>query len=289
MPIYAPSLPPRPDRNGGLHPALVLACFDARRLRTQKLGRFFGFALLMALLARCLWLYLAHLKDSSPAFAGVKPLADQFFSKGAAFQAGQVTGFLQTLLWLQVALLCGGLIARDTLYRIRPLVYAHPVRRRDYLGAKALVAVGLPFLVLALFILVPWGLSLLVAGARGPLWPTLPLYLLPAALVIATLMGAVALAAGSLASSPKGAFGWALGILLGGPALSGILIGITQEPVWKALSVEALAAAWPGLLCGAGPEAAGLGWLPATAGSLAYLGLCTWIAARRTRPEEATL
>ena len=165
----------------------------------------------------------------------------------------------------------------------------HPVRRRDYLGAKALVAVGLPFLVLALFILVPWGLSLLVAGARGPLWPTLPLYLLPAALVIATLMGAVALAAGSLASSPKGAFGWALGILLGGPALSGILIGITQEPVWKALSVEALAAAWPGLLCGAGPEAAGLGWLPATAGSVAYLGLCTWIAARRTRPEEATL
>ena len=70
MPIYAPSLPPRPDRNGGLHPALVLARFDARRLRTQKLGRFFGFALLMALLARCLWLYLAHLKDSSPAFAG---------------------------------------------------------------------------------------------------------------------------------------------------------------------------------------------------------------------------
>ena len=201
MPIHAPTLPPRPLQGEGLAPALVLARFEVRRILRQRLGRFFGFAFALVLLVDLALVYFKPM-------AGV---AGQLLPQGAAFQAGLLGKVLLFLLWLQVAQVGGGLVARDTLYRIRPLMYAHPVRHLDYLLGKGLVAVGLPFLILLPFILLPWGVSLLMAGAQGPVWPTAPLHLIPAALVVSFLMGILTLGASSLASTPGGGFAWALG------------------------------------------------------------------------------
>jgi len=289
MPIYAPSLPPRPALDQGLPSALVIARFDFRRLRRQKLGMFFGFAYAGSLLFLCLWIYFRYNLNASQALPSLKELADQVQPQGPDFQAWLLTmsGWLTTLLWFQVAFVGGGLVARDTLYRIRPLIYAHPVRPLDYLAAKGLFAAGLPFLIQMPFLLLPWAMSVAIAGSHGPVWASAPLHLVPAALIISLLMGAITLGASSMASTPKAGFGWVLGIVLGMSALSFIAGRILSEPAWNAINPLALSVAWPSLLCGAAnPE---LGWGPALAGTLFHLFLWTFIAARRTLPSEATL
>lgn len=286
MPIYAPSLPPRPEPGLGLPPALVIFRFDLRRVLRLKLGRFFGFVFLAILLILCAQLYVNHLMASKAALADIKKVTDAFLPQGARFQAGLLNPFMITILWLQVALVGGGLVARDTLYRIRPLLYAHPVTPMDYLGAKALFAAGLPLAVMLPFILLPWGLSLAIAGLHGPVWPTAPLYLLPAAAAISALMGAITLGASSLASSPKAGFGWALGILLGSSALGAVASGALSDPRWMALGVGTLSKAWPRLILGLDSEQ---GWIPVLLGTAFHLALWLTIAVRRTRPSEATI
>ena len=289
MPIYAPSLPPRPAVDQGLPPALVIARFDLRRVLKQKLGRFFGFMFVGSLLLQLTMLYVKYLLNTSAALRGVKDFANQVLTQGPEFHAGILTmsGWLTSLLWFQVALIGGGLVARDSLYRIRPLMYAHPVRPVDYLAAKGLFAVGLPFIILLPFVFLPWGMSLLIAGNVGPVSPWAPLYLLPAALLISLLMGAVTVGASSLAASPRAGFGWVLGISLGTAALGGLLSGLLDNPTWMAMSPQALVQAWPDLLCRvADPK---LGWIPTVIGTLAHIALWTFVAARRTRPSEAVL
>jgi|GEM_PF-420756 len=289
MPIYAPSLPPRPALDQGLPPALVIARFDIRRVLKQKMGRFFGFMFVVSLLIQLTMLYVKYLLNTSAALKTFKEFANQVLTQGPEFHAGILTmnGWLTSLLWFQVALIGGGLVARDSLYRIRPLMYAHPVRPLDYLVAKGLFAAGLPFVILLPFVFLPWGMSLLIAGAGGPVSPWAPLYLLPAALIIALLMGAVTLGASSLAASPRAGFGWVLGISLGSAALGGLLSGLLHQPTWMAMSPQALVEAWPDLLCRvADPK---LEWLPTVVGTVAHLLLWTLVAARRTRPSEAVL
>jgi hypothetical protein len=286
MPIYAPSLPPRPALDQGQPAAWILFRFDLRRVLRQKLGRFFGFAFVLILLIQLGWLYMRHLMGTNPTFAPLRPLADQFMPQGAGFQAQLLHPAMIAMLWLQVALVGGGLVARDTLYRIRPLLYAHPVRPLDYLGAKALFAAGLPLAIQLPFILLPWLMSMAIAGLHGPVWASAPLHLLPAALVIAALMGAVTLGASSMAGSPKAGFGWALGIQIGSGALGGLLATTLGDPRWQALSVGSLAKAWPDLLCGVQGRQ-GLTWGPALLGTAAHLLFWTWIAFHRTRPSEA--
>jgi hypothetical protein len=287
MPIYAPSLPPRPALDQGQHPSLVIARFDLRRVLRQKLGRFFGFVFVFILIIRLVVLYVNHLLDTKAQLASVRDVAKEFLTQGAAFQADCLPPWLLTVLWFQVAIVGGGLVARDTLYRVRPLLYAHPVRPLDYLGAKGLFAAGLPFAIQLPFVLLPWAASLLIAGVHGPMWPTAPLHLLPAALVISLLMGAVTLGASSMASTPRAGFGWVLGIVLGTAALGGLIGGIVGSPAWLALSPGALVTAWPELLCGvANPK---LGWIPATLGTAAHIVLWTFVAMRRTLPSEAVI
>ena len=58
MPIYAPSLPPRPELSEGSHPIAVLARFDLRRVIKRKIGFFiFGFIFLTILLIELIVLY----------------------------------------------------------------------------------------------------------------------------------------------------------------------------------------------------------------------------------------
>lgn len=289
MPIYAPTLPPRPALDQGLPPALVIARFDIRRVLNQRMGRFFGFMFVGSLLVQLATLYVRHLLKTQSAFGGVREFAEQVFTQGPDFHAGILTmgGWLTTLLWFQVALVGGGLVARDSLYRIRPLMYAHPVRPSDYLAAKGLFAVGLPFVILLPFAILPWGMSMLIAGAHGPISAWAPLYLAPSALLIALLMGAVTLGASSLAASPRAGFGWVLGISLGTSALGGLLSGLLHQPAWMAISPQALVQAWPALLCRVAQPP--LEWIPTLAGTAVHLLLWTLIAARRTQPSEAVL
>lgn len=287
MPIYAPSLPPQPDLSQGDPPALVLARFDLRRILRLKLGRFFGFCFVLVLIYDLLSLYVRYLMNSNPTFSQAQGFAKGVMTQGADYQADHIGIFMLVLLWLQVAMVCGGLIARDSLYRIRPLLYAHPVRPMDYLAAKLGVAAGLPFLIMLPFILLPWGMSLLIAGQAGPVWATLPLHLLPAALVVALLMGCVTLGASALAGGPRAAFGWVVGIVAGTFALGSILWGVLDNSAWLAISPAALAAAWPKLACGV--ESPALGWLPTIAGTLFHVGFGLGIAALRTRPSEAVM
>ena len=286
MPIYAPTLPPRAALDRGDPPLLVIFRFDLRRVLRLKLGRFFGFSFLLILLVQCVTLYMKHLMASKPSLSPLRAMADPYMPQGAAFQAGLLPGAMLTLLWFQVALVGGGLVARDTLYRIRPLLYAHPVSPGDYLGAKALLAMGLPFCIQLPFIVLPWGLSLAVAGLNGPVWPSSPLWLVPCALLIAALMGAVTLGASSLAKSPRAGFGWAVGIMIGSGALGGILGSALGDPRWSALGVIALSKAWPQLLCKV-PGGSGPGWVPVAAATAAHLIFWTWIARSKTRPSEA--
>ncbi|BDU75186.1 hypothetical protein [Mesoterricola sediminis] len=286
MPIFAPTLPPRPRLDEGMPPTLVLLRFDLRRVVRQKLGKFFGFLFLGILLILCAQLYGNHLMASRRELAELRHATEAFLPQGARFQAQLLHGAMIGILWLQTALVGGGLVARDTLHRVRPLIYAHPVTQRAYLGAKALFAAGLPFCVMLAYILLPWGLSLAIAGAGGPVWPTAPLRLIPAAALIAALMGAVTLGASSLAASPRAGFGWALGILLGSGALGAVLGQALGDPRWTALGLGTLTKAWPRLVFGLETET---GLAAAAAATLFHIGLWTFIAARRTRPEEAVL
>lgn len=288
MPIYAPSLPPRPEPGQGLPPVLVIARFDLARILRQKLGRFFGFSFLLILSILCAQLYAHHLMGTRAELAGVRSATQAFLPEGAAFQANLLHPFMISVLWLQVALVGGGLVARDTLHRIRPLIFAHPVAPGDYLAAKGLLAAGLPLAVMLPYVILPWLLSLAMAGAGGPVWVTTPLRLIPAALAIAALMGSVTLGASSLGSSPRAGFGWALGILLGTLALAGVLAAVLGDPRWMVLSVGHLTKAWPGLVFGLN-EVPGMGWVSVGAGTLFHVLAWTGIALWRTRPSEAVL
>ncbi|HJU83052.1 MAG TPA: hypothetical protein VJ600_02475 [Holophagaceae bacterium] len=287
MPIYAPTLPPKPDLSLGQHPIQVFLRFDLKRLLKQKLGIFFIFVFTLILLIEMTVMYVRFLMNTNPALGGVQDFANQVMTQGAAYQAGHLNNFLLTPLWFQIAIVGGGLIARDTLFRVRPLMYAHPVRPLDYLGAKFLFATALPFAIMLPFILLPWSLSLLIAGSAGPIWTTLPLHLIPAALIVAVLMGSVTVGASAMSGSPRAAFGWVLGIVLGSLAISSILAGILGNQAWWALSPAALATAWPQLLCRV-PDPL-FGWVPALFGTAAHIAVWTYVARSRTRPDEAVL
>ena len=286
MPIYAPTLPPAPDLTQGQPPALVLMRFDLARLWRQKIGRFFGFAFLVILLIKVAWIYFTYLFQSNQAFKPMEELAKAIVPQGAAFQAGLLNPALY-LLWFLVALVGGGLVARDTLYRVRPLMYAHPVAPRDYLAAKLGFAAALPFLVLLPFALLPWLLSLALAGLQGPVWATAPLRLLPAMAIASALMGAVAIGASSLAATPRAGVGWVLGLVLGLGALTSLVHGLTGWSGADALNPVMLAETWPQLFVGVDRPL--MGWLPAILGTAFHLTLWTTVAARRTQPSEAVM
>ncbi len=267
MPIYAPTLPPRPNRNQGSHPILVLLGFDLRRALRQKAGLVLLVAMGLILAIRLLLLY----QTPSP--------------QGAEFQADWLPGWFLWLLWFLVATTGGGLVARDTLYRIRPLIYAHPVRPTDYLLAKGILSAGVPLVIQLPCVLLPWVFSLSIAGREGPVWITAPLHLLPATLVIALLMGVITLGASSLAATPGAGIAWVLSILLGTEALSSILAAVLKIPELRMISPVTLAAAWPQLCCGVSQPS--LGWGGALAGTLGHGLLWTTLAWTRTRPAEA--
>lgn len=286
MPIYAPTLPPAPDLHQGQPPALVLMRFDLTRLWRQKIGRFFGFTFLMLLLWKVARIYVDHLLQTNQAFKPMQDFAKTILTQGADFQADLLNP-ASYLLWFLVALVGGGLVARDTLYRVRPLMYAHPVAPRDYLVAKLGFAAAVPFLILLPFALLPWLMSLILAGPHGPVWVSAPLRLLPAMAITSTLMGALAVGASSMASTPRAGIGWVLGLVLGTGTLSAMIRGITGMQAFDALNPIALAEAWPQLLVGvAHPQVA---WWPALLGTAFHISLWTFVAARRTRPSEAVI
>jgi hypothetical protein len=287
MPIYAPTLPPRPALDQDKSPILVLAFFDLSRILRQKLGRFFGFVFVGILLIQLTVLYTKHLLATNPELGQLKDFADQVMPNAASFQASLLHSSTLTFLWFLVALIGGGLIARDTLYRIRPLIYAHPVRPADYLGSKALVAFGIPFGVQLPFIILPWLLSMLVAGPGGPIWPTAPLHLVPAAALNSLVMAAVVLGASSMAGTPKAGMGWVLGVIFASSAVGGILAGTFGDTSWIAISPIGLTEAWPALLCGVEKPLMPL-WTAIIA-TLAHIGLWAYIAIRRTKPSEAVI
>lgn len=286
MPIYAPTLPPAPDLHQGQPPALVLMRFDLSRLWRQKIGRFFGFAFLIVLIVKVARIYLEHLLQTNQAFRPVQDFARTILTQGAEFQADLLNP-ASYLLWFLVALVGGGLVARDTLYRVRPLMYAHPVSPRDYLLAKLGFASAVPFLILLPFALLPWLMSMLLAGMQGPVWPTAPLRLLPAMVVSALLMGALATGASSLATTPRAGVGWVLGLVLGSGTLASLIHGLTGIKAVDALNPVMLAEAWPQLLVGVAHPM--VDWGPALLGTAFHLVLWTYVSARRTRPSEAVI
>lgn len=286
MPIYAPTLPPRPADEQPSHPIAVLLRFELDRLRRQKLGRFFGFGFVGLFLVKLSILYFRYLVDTQAAFKEVKGFANRILSQGPEFQAGLLDP-ASYLLWFLVALIGGGLIARDTLHRIRPLIYAHPVRPKDYLLAKLGFAAGLPILILLPFALGPWLLSLMLAGATGPVWVSAPLHLLPAIAIMGLLMGSVSLGASSLAGTPKAGVGWVLGVILGFSAVGGMLHGLLDSSSWQALNPIMLSYAWPQLCCGM-PDPV-IRWIPALLGTAFHVIFWLELARRRTLPSEAVL
>jgi len=287
MPIYAPSLPPRPNFTRSVSPIAVMARFDLTRIIRQKLGRFFGFVFLTILIIQISVLYTKYLIAIQPRLEQLKGIADQLLPNQASFQASLLHTSMLLFLWLQAALISGGLISRDTLYRIRPLIYAHPARPLDYLASKALVAFGIPFCIQLPFIILPWLLSMLIAGANGPVWPTAPLYLIPAAILNSMVMASVTLGASALAASPKAGMGWAIGLLIGPSAVGGILMRIFSDGSWMALSPMALTESWPKILCGVENPAVPL-W-PAVIATALHVCLWAYVARRRTKPAEAVI
>lgn len=286
MPIYAPTLPPPPDLTQGHPPALVLLRFDFNRLWRQKIGRFFGFAFLVILLWKVARIYVDHLLHTNQAFKPMQDFAKTILTQGADFQADLLNP-ASYLLWFLVALVGGGLVARDTLYRVRPLMYAHPVSPRDYLLAKLGFAAGLPFVILLPFALLPWLMSLLLAGTQGPVWVTAPLRLLPAMAISSLLMGALAIGASSLAATPRAGIGWVLGLVLGAGTLASMVHGLTGLRAVDGLNPVMLAEAWPQLLVGVSKPL--VEWVPALLGTAFHITLWTFVAARRTRPSEAVI
>ena len=286
MPIFEPTLPPAPDLSLGYPPALVILRFDAARLWRQKIGRFFGFTFLSILLWKVARIYLDHLLQTNQALKPMQDFAKAILAQGADFQADLLNP-VSYLLWFLVALVGGGLVARDTLYRVRPLMYAHPVTPRDYLLAKIGFAAGLPFAILLPFALLPWLMSLGLAGIHGPVWLSTPLRLLPAMLLSCSLMGTMAVGASSLAATPRAGVGWVLGAVLGLGALTSMIHGLTGIAAVDGLNPVMLAEAWPQLFVGV--ERPLVAWAPALLGTALHLGGWTWIAAMRTRPSEAVI
>jgi hypothetical protein len=286
MPIYAPTLPPAPDLHQGHPPALVLMRFDLTRLWRQKIGRFFGFTFLAILLWQVGWIYAKYLMQTNQTFKPLQDFAQGILTQGAEFQAGLLNPTMY-LLWFLVALVGGGLVARDTLYRVRPLMYAHPVAPKDYLLAKLGFASLLPFVILLPFALLPWLMSLLLAGVNGPVWVTAPLRLLPAMAISSVLMGSLAVGASSMASTPRAGIGWVLGLVLGLGSVASMLHGLTGTASMQALNPIVLAEAWPQLLVGVSHPL--VDWLPALLGTALHIGLWTFVAARRTRPSEVVI
>jgi len=287
MPIYAPTLPPTPDLTKRRSPILALARFELTRILRKKLGRFFGGVFIGILLTQLTILYTKYLIATNTQLEQVKGLADQILPKPANFQASLLHSSMLLLLWFQVALIGGGLISRDTLYRIRPLIFAHPVRPLDYLTSKALIAFGIPFCIQMPFIIVPWLLSMLIAGSGGPIWPVTPLYLIPAAILNSMVMASVTLGASSLAGTPKAGMGWVIGLILGPSVLGGILTGVFADASWMVLSPVVITESWPKILCGVANTAIPL-W-PIIAATAAYIFLWLYIAKRRTMPSEAVI
>ena len=286
MPIYAPTLPPAPDLTLGHPPALVLMRFDLARLWRQKIGRFFGFTFMAILLGQTGWIYVKYLMQTNQALKPLDDFAKGIFTQGAEFQAGLLNPTMY-LLWFLVALVGGGLVARDTLYRVRPLMYAHPVAPRDYLLAKLGFASLLPFAILLPFALLPWLMSMLLAGMNGPVWATAPLRLLPAMAISSTLMGSLAVGASSMAATPRAGIGWVLGLVLGAGTLASMIHGLTGFGGIDALNPILLAEAWPQLFVGVAHPL--VGWLPTLLGTAFHIGLWTFVAAKRTRPSEAVI
>jgi hypothetical protein len=286
MPIYAPTLPPPPDLHLGHPPALVLLRFDFTRLWRQKIGRFFGFAFLLMLFWKVARIYVEHLLHTNQAFKPMQDFAKTILTQGAEFQADLLNPALY-LLWFLVALVGGGLVARDTLYRVRPLMFAHPVAPGDYLLAKLGFASLLPFAILLPFALLPWLMSLLLAGGSGPVWITAPLRLLPAMAVSSLLMGSIAVGASSMAATPRAGIGWVLGLVLGAGTLASMVHGLTGIRAVEGLNPILLAEAWPQLLVGM--ERPLVTWVPTLLGTVFHIGLWTFVAARRTRPSEAVI
>lgn len=287
MPIYQPTLPPRPQEGCGQPPILVLMRFDLARLLRQKLGIFFIVLFTVVLLVLLGILYGHHLIKVNPAWSGVKDFAAKVLTQGAGYQASHIDWWVQVPLWFLLATVGAGVIARDSLYRVRPLLFAHPLSHRDYLMARIGFASLLPFALMLPFILLPWAISLLMAGTAGPVWATLPLHLIPAAAIVALLMGTVTAGASSMATGPKAAFGWLAGIVIGTLAMAGIVSGVLNQRAFMALNPGALALAWPQIFCGVEEPLLPLG--PALIGTLAHVGFWTFLAHRRTRPDEATL
>ncbi len=287
MPIYAPTLPPKPEAGGGQHPVRILMRFDLRRILTQKLGIFFIVIFTGILLIQLIVLYMKHLMNTNEAMGAMAGALKGVMTQGAAYQAGHIDNWVLTPLWFLLATIGGGLIARDTLYRVRPLMYAHPLRHREYLLAKVGFAGLVPFAVMLPFYMLPWLMSILIAGTKGPVWASLPLHLIPATTIVALLMGAVTVGAGAMASSPRAAFGWLIGIVLGTFAMGGILAGVLHNREILAMSPAVLVTAWPQLLCGVEQPLLSLG--SAIAGTAIHVGLWIFIAYSRTRPSEATL
>ncbi|GLH72804.1 hypothetical protein GETHLI_13060 [Geothrix limicola] len=286
MPIYAPTLPPAPDLHLGQPPVLVLMRFDFTRLWRQKIGRFFGFAFLMLLLWKVARIYVDHLLHTNEAFKPMQDFAKTILTQGADFQADLLNP-ASYLLWFLVALVGGGLVARDTLYRVRPLMYAHPVAPKDYLLAKLGFASLLPFTILLPFAILPWLMSLLLAGFHGPVWATAPLRLLPAMAIASALMGSLAVGASSMAATPRAGIGWVLGLVLGASTLASMIHGLTGIAAVDALNPIMLAEAWPQLFVGV--ERPMVAWLPAFLGTALHIALWTFVAAKRTRPSEAVI
>ena len=286
MPIYAPSLPPRPTLIPNKSPILVLARFDLARIWRLKLGRFFGLAFFSILVTLLSILYAKHLVSTNPQMGQIQDLADQFLPQQAAFQASLLHPSMLFFLWLQVAMISGGLIARDTMYRIRPLIYAHPVRPQEYIASKALTAFGIPFCIQLPFIVLPWLLSMLIAGPSGPVWPIAPLLLVPAAALNALVMASITVGASSLANTPKAGMGWVIGLVLGPSAIGGILSGVFDSS-WMAMSPLALTQAWPSILCGADETVVPI-W-HAIIATAVHAVLWAYVAKWRTVPSEAAI
>ena len=119
MPIYAPTLPPAPDLHQGQPPAWVIMRFDFARASGAEVGRFFGFTFLFLLLWKVARIYVDHLLQTNQAFKPMQDFARTVLTQGADFQADLLNP-ASYLLWFLVALVGGGLVARDTLYRVRP-------------------------------------------------------------------------------------------------------------------------------------------------------------------------
>jgi len=287
MPIYAPALPPSPNIQQNKSPILVMARFDIERILRQKLGRFFGYVFLSILLIKSGIIYVQYLMNSNSQFEQVKDFASQLLPQPADFQASLLDLTMLFFLWLQIGLIGGGLISRDTSFRIRPLIYAHPVRPLDYLASKALVAFGIPFCIQLPFIFFPWLLSMFVAGPGGPVWPTAPLHLIPAAILNSVVMASVTLGASSLANTPKAGTGLVVGLFMATDFVGAILSVIYDNMAWRAISPLWLTHSWPKILCGA--EKTLVPFWPAAVATVMHACLWIYIAKRRTRPTEAVI